>query len=67
MSKCCVPSCPAGRDDQQIACRAHWFSVPLELRNRIWRHFRERRGSHEHLMAVREAIRWLRDRDQVTA
>ena len=55
--KCLVRTCEHNRQDGQIFCRSHWYSLPAELRARIWRLFREKRGSQEHREAVFEAIR----------
>lgn len=41
-----------------LACRAHWFSLPRGLRNRIWAAWKngEGAGSDEHTAAVQEAM-----------
>lgn len=59
MNKC--PACDAMIKAHEVACKRHWFEVPRELRDRIWRLYRNRRtkGSEEHRRAVFEAIRFL--------
>ena len=57
-------TCPACKDQikpHEVACKRHWFEVPKELRDRIWRLYRGRqtRGSFEHRRAVFEAVRFL--------
>ncbi len=34
---CPVPGCEQIRKMNQMMCRAHWFRVPKDLRDRIWR------------------------------
>jgi len=34
---------PGSVPTEQFACRAHWYAIPLELRNRIWRGYRRDR------------------------
>lgn len=45
-----------------LACRAHWYSLPRGLRNRIWAAWKngEGAGSPEHEAAVDEAIGLLK-------
>lgn len=59
--RCPAPDCPGERDGGQIACRTHWFRLPNDLRRRIWRLYRDARGSIVHLESVREAIRLLKE------
>ena len=58
-NKC--PACSTMIKAHEIACKKHWFTVPRELRDRIWRLYRNKRtkGSLEHRRAVFEAIRFL--------
>tara|TARA_Y100000310_G_scaffold293296_1_gene322788 strand:+ start:579 stop:764 length:186 start_codon:yes stop_codon:yes gene_type:complete len=57
MSLCPATDCGESRREKQIFCRRHWFMVPQELRNRIWKLYREQAGSPAHLDAIKEAIK----------
>lgn len=54
--KCPVIGCTNQRSHDQLLCRGHWFSVPKELRDRIWNLYRSAQGSEAHRAAVFEAI-----------
>lgn len=45
-----------GRSLHGMLCRQCWDAMPQAVRNRVWRLFREARGSEEHRAAVQEAI-----------
>jgi hypothetical protein len=58
-----VQSCPIARcgreiDPSRLMCRYHWYTVPKELRDRVWATWRSGHGafSREHQDAVRQAI-----------
>jgi len=58
VSACRVPDCagrPANADG--FLCRAHWYTVPKGLRDRVWALFRREPGSRAHRHAVADAIR----------
>lgn len=57
---CPVKGCREIRTGSQIACREHWYALPLDLRNRIWDLFRNQRGKPAHLSAIQEALRILK-------
>jgi hypothetical protein len=57
MARC--PACHVPIKAHEIACRRHWFSLPAELRNRIWRLYRSAPGGEEHRAVVFEAVRML--------
>jgi hypothetical protein len=40
LSPCPHPDCDRTIPRQTFACSTHWFSLPKELRNRIWANFR---------------------------
>jgi hypothetical protein len=55
--------CPGLNCDQQVpadqlACRSHWFSLPRDLRNRVWSAWRAG-DQTRHAAAVRDAISHL--------
>lgn len=58
---CPVPGCKKQVPYEQLACRSHWYALPLDLRNRVWRAYRGR-SDEDHLMVVAEAIEWLAQR-----
>lgn len=65
---CCpVPDCDLPRKQNQMMCRTHWFRVPKELRDRIWKSVRAVH-SHEYQEARNEAImaaaNWIPAKDR---
>jgi hypothetical protein len=38
--RCARPGCPATVPARMLACRAHWFELPRELRDAIWAAYR---------------------------
>lgn len=39
-STCPHPECDKEVLSDQFACRVHWFSLPADLRRRIWQNYR---------------------------
>jgi len=33
---CHHPNCNVSVPPKMLACRAHWFQLPLDIRNRVW-------------------------------
>jgi hypothetical protein len=33
---CHHPTCKKEVPPKMLACRTHWFQLPLDLRNRVW-------------------------------
>lgn len=57
--KCPSPGCTADVPRSQLACRPHWYSIPQEIRSRLWSGYR----SHDelkHSQAMTDAIAFLR-------
>jgi hypothetical protein len=56
---CPYPGCDAYLPEQMFACKPHWFSLPIDIRNGIWRAYRrEGIGSEELLEAHVKAFDW---------
>ena len=34
--KCPAPKCDRHRRPEQVACRDHWYQLPMELRRELW-------------------------------
>lgn len=34
--ECPIEGCDAGRADARLMCKAHWYKVPKELRDKVW-------------------------------
>lgn len=60
---CPAPSCPEVVADEYLACPAHWYLLPRQLRHRVWTAWRiHGPGSWEHSDAVAAAIDyWTQD------
>lgn len=46
-----------------VMCPFHWFKVPAEMRDNIWRLYRAERGSDSHFMAIDAAIREVEEQE----
>jgi hypothetical protein len=57
MHVCPGKGCETDVPSDQLACKAHWFQLPQELRGRIWTAWRRRRSDPgAHRAAVAEAL-----------
>jgi hypothetical protein len=59
--ECPIEGCPQGRADRQLMCKRHWYMVPKELRDKVFRTARrmwdgEPKGTQEWSEASDEAI-----------
>lgn len=58
--KCPAPGCNVDVPFEQFACRAHWYSLPKDLRDALWSSWnRYGSGSVEHADAMDRCITWL--------
>ncbi len=57
---CPAAGCTKTIPSHMVACKAHWFKVPKELRDQIWATYRTKPGGPAHREAVFEAVRLLR-------
>ena len=62
--ECHWPGCPKQVPPAMWGCRAHWYSLPLEIRNKIWAVYRPGQEVDIHLSktyvaAAREAQKWI--------
>lgn len=54
--RCPVPGCEDPVTENQLLCRSHWFSVPREIRSRVWATYRQEAGTSAHLDACMDAV-----------
>jgi hypothetical protein len=61
MHQCPGPDCHAIVSAGMLACRRHWYQVPVPLRDRVWSAWRggAGAGSEAHTQAMRDAIRTM--------
>lgn len=52
--ECPGPDCKVRVSRSQLACRRHWYQVPLEIRRWVWSAYRS--GSDDHVAAMTAAI-----------
>lgn len=57
--RCPGGSCGRSVPPNQLACRACWYRLPVELRSAIWKAWRDSPVKHRELVA--EAIQWFKD------
>lgn len=53
---CLHTNCDTEIAGGRLACRSHWYELPVSLRNEIWRHYRAG-NTIAHRAAVVEAVR----------
>jgi hypothetical protein len=61
---CHWPGCTASVPPAMWGCKRHWYTLPAELRRRIWRCYQPgqevtKRPSAEYLAVAREAQAWI--------
>lgn len=61
---CHWPGCEKQVPPAMWGCRAHWFRLPIALRNRIWSTYRigqeeSQSPSREYLMVARAVRDWI--------
>lgn len=39
-NKCPHPACDKQKPTNQYSCKAHWFSLPQEIRDKIWKGYK---------------------------
>lgn len=66
---CHWPGCERKVPPAQWGCRQHWYSLPPELRRKIWRTFRpgqeeSKTPSADYVAAAREVQQWIRERER---
>lgn len=62
--ECHWPGCPARVPPAKWGCATHWFRLPRELRNLIWRCYRpgqeiDKRPSTEYLQVAHRVQAWI--------
>jgi hypothetical protein len=61
---CHWPGCDKQVPPAMWGCRAHWYALPLQLRNRIWATFKpgqeiSKTPSREYVAVAREVRDWI--------
>jgi hypothetical protein len=56
-ARCPIHGCDRTKLPMQVMCYNHWRQVPYQLQLKVWRRYREARGSAAHLEACVEAIK----------
>lgn len=69
-SECPIEGCDAGRATNQLMCKPHWYKVPKELRDKVWRTARRMwsdlpGGDEEWTEARDEAIRAVEEKEAI--
>lgn len=59
--RCPAPGCDVQVADHRLACPWHWFSIPKQLRDDLWRAYKTFGAlSKQHLAAVQACVAHLR-------
>lgn len=56
---CPAPGCTVQVPQSQLACRPHWYSIPSEIRSRLWAGYRSK-DTVRHGQALADAISFLK-------
>ena len=56
---CLKDDCPKLVGAEHFACRDHWYSLPKDLRDEIWREYRKEPGSARSIVAIVAAVKFL--------
>jgi hypothetical protein len=54
--ECPANDCTKSVSADMLMCRTHWFMVPKQIRDRVWREWRIAPQSPEHVQAITNAI-----------
>lgn len=54
MNQCPHPDCKTQKPREQYACRSHWFSLPKNIRDKIWSGYRS--SAEKWVSADKEAM-----------
>lgn len=62
---CHWPSCSKKIPPAVFMCKAHWFTLPASLRNKVWRAFRpgqeiSKTPSPEYMEVYQEVMEWIK-------
>jgi hypothetical protein len=62
---CHWPGCDAQVPPAMWGCRKHWYALPADLRNRVWKSYRpgqerDMRPSAGYLQVAREVQDWIK-------
>ena len=64
MHCCGWPGCPVKVELDLWGCKHHWFTLPREVRQAIWKAYRRGQtvwtASPEYLAAITAAAKWIR-------
>lgn len=63
-NQCPHPKCEAMKPTSMYACRSHWFSLPKNIKAKIWRGYKE--NASLWLEADKEAIAFWNSKIQAT-
>ena len=66
---CHWPGCEKAVPPRMWGCAAHWFKLPLVLRNEIWRTYKPgqeitKTPSSEYIVAAKAVQEWIKSRDE---
>lgn len=69
---CHATACKIPVPPEMFMCRKHWFSLPKELRNKIWKTYREGQcddwnPSKEYCLAAKECLEFIAKKEGIQA
>jgi hypothetical protein len=56
---CPAPGCNAQVPQSQLTCRPHWYSIPKDIRDRVWSGYRSD-DTFAHGRAMLDAVAFLK-------
>lgn len=57
--ECPAPGCERRVPSSQFACRAHWYSLPKDIRDAIWAGYNKMPLGEAHINAMERATAYL--------
>lgn len=59
MHECPAPGCTEQVRHDRLACRAHWYSIPEQLRTELWQAYQMAFGGGRHVRARQKCVEFL--------
>lgn len=57
--KCPINGCTTMVPHAKLMCPTHWFLVPAELGNAVYRTYRQQAGGEAHVAAMKAAVDYV--------
>jgi len=67
---CHATNCKINDPPEMFMCRRHWFSLPKQLRDKIWKTYRkgqcdDMNPSNAYCLAAKECLKFIADKEGI--